>query len=99
MSQSSEEPPTTSLLSPHPPSTGETLAVSPPSRTRDLADHAGPSHPLVLLRLPAASSSPTSSCSLSSSSLTAPLPTTTLDAVVDGTTGLMTTFPLETPRD
>merc|ERR1712079_297565 len=61
-------------------STGSPLEVSPESRTRDSADHAGPSPPLVLLRVPTSSRVEPSSPSLSNSSSIA-----TILALMDAT--------------
>merc|ERR1712228_431904 len=65
-----------------PPSTGSTPVPSPQSRTRDSADHAGPSPPLVLLKVPTSSRVVPSTPSPSSSSLIATT-LAPLDATVD----------------
>merc|ERR1711881_11877 len=71
----------TTLQSPA-PSTGSPRELSPQSRTRDSADHAGPSPPLVLLRVPTSSRAEPLTPSLSSSSSIATM-LALLDATVD----------------
>merc|ERR1712242_36582 len=65
-----------------PPSTGLMPVLSPLSRTRDSADHAGPSPPLVLLKVLTKSRTVPSDPSPSSSSLIATT-SAPLDATVD----------------
>jgi len=72
--------PLTTLLTPW---TGETKVPSPPSRTKDLADHAGLSLPLDLSKVPIKSKLENLSPSPSNNLLTAPLMKETKDAMVD----------------
>merc|ERR1712167_365097 len=72
------------------PRTGEPRVPSPQLRTRDNADHAGPSPPLVPLRVPCSTSTAHSTPSLSNNWLTAPRKTTV--AMVDSWTMLSCTL-------
>merc|ERR1712013_208702 len=81
---------------PHPAGTGETMEPSTQSRTRDTADHAGPSPQSPLWRLPPPSTKDIFHPSPSKSLLTAHGTTVTTVAMEDGTTTPMTSLPLET---